>query len=141
MTTALVDHLQRIYDERGTLTPDLVVSEASAEDHPLHNRFEWDNAVAGPKYREGQASELIRSVQIVFAEDENGMERKVRAFHSVNRVDGPSYVPIAEVRTDEFMSKLVLLAAHREWKAFYRKYSNLTDFMQGIREQIEGAAS
>lgn len=56
LRSALTD----IYRARGELTPQLVVDEARPKDAPLHDRFEWDNKVAGEAYRRVQAQQLIR---------------------------------------------------------------------------------
>jgi hypothetical protein len=132
MTTAIRDQLQSIYDEQGVLTPALVVETARDENHPLHASFEWDDGIVGEKYRHIQAGEMIRCAVIDTTTDD-GEQEKVRAFVSVNRVDGPSYVPTKVAATDPFMSALVLQSAEREWKALRRKYSHLAEFMEIVR--------
>jgi hypothetical protein len=54
------EELLRIYEERGELTPSIVVEEAEDEESPLHDRFEWDNDKAAHEYRLAQARTLIR---------------------------------------------------------------------------------
>ena len=56
--------LRAIEDATGRLTPEIVVNVAHDPEHPLHDRFEWDDSIAGPKYRESQARRLIKSVMI-----------------------------------------------------------------------------
>lgn len=136
MTSALRDHLQKIYDEHEKLTADLLVDEARDEESPLHSRFEWDDTIAGEKYRKVQANELIRSVEIVYHEDANGAQQKVRAFHSVTRADGTTYVPVDDIRQDDFLRKLALQSAEREWKALQRKYAHLKEFMDIVRSDL-----
>ena len=132
----LRDQLQAIYDDAGELKPGIVVDRARDPEHPLHNRFEWDDAVAGEKYRLQQASDLIRSVEWTYAEEPDGAPKKVRAFHSVNRVDGPTYVPAQEIKDDPFLTKLTLQSAEREWKSLHRKYAHLTQFLAIVREDV-----
>jgi hypothetical protein len=57
--------LDRIYRERGSLDPTLVVDEARPEDAQLHPAFEWQDEVAGENWRKYQARTLIRSVEVV----------------------------------------------------------------------------
>jgi hypothetical protein len=57
--------LARIHDENGLLTPDGVLEEAKDESNPLHPAFEWDDAVAGKRWRRKQAQELIYSVRVI----------------------------------------------------------------------------
>ena len=46
----------------GDLTPDAVVKSAKDPRSPLHGAFEWNDKVAGHKYRLQQARALIRDV-------------------------------------------------------------------------------
>lgn len=133
---SLRDQLQSIYQTHGLLTPRLVVDEARDAEHPLHGRFEWDDAVAGPKYREVQAAELIRSVRVKYAPAGSDEERDVRAFHAIARPEGPSYVPVEEVAEDEFARELLLRQAEREWKAMRRRYGHLAEFMDLVRTAL-----
>ncbi len=137
---SLRDQLKAIYAEQGKLTPQLVVDVARAEDHPLHSRFEWDDALAGEAYRRVQAQQLIRSVRIVHEAPAEQDETAVRAFHSVPRPDGPTYVPVEEVAEDEFSRELVLRQAEREWKQLYRRYSHLAEFLGIVRGDLAKGA-
>jgi len=51
--------LERLHNEEGHVSPTNVLGSASDPDSPLHNYFEWDNEVAGHKYRLQQAREMI----------------------------------------------------------------------------------
>lgn len=57
--------LQEIERANGALTPQAVVDAARCRSHPLHSCFEWDDKIAGEKYRLEQARALIRSVRVV----------------------------------------------------------------------------
>lgn len=46
------------------LTKKNLVDASRAEDAPLHNSFEWDDAVAAESYREEQAGYIIRSLTV-----------------------------------------------------------------------------
>ena len=59
------DALRDICEERGRLTPEVVVEEARPTGHPLHHRFEWDDEAAGSAWRWHQAHDLIRSFEWV----------------------------------------------------------------------------
>lgn len=140
---SLRDELQSIYTARGELTPKIVVDEATNANHPLHHRFEWDNRIAGQKYREVQAAELIREVKIVYSAP-SGEERSVRAFTSVRLgQDSPSqaYKPTDEVMEDEFLRTLVLAECQREIKTLNAKYGHLKEYSALLRAEAESAAS
>lgn len=59
------EELDRIRVSYGTLQPAAVVDESRPEDAPLHPCFEWDDETAAEKYREHQATTIIRSVRVV----------------------------------------------------------------------------
>lgn len=61
--------LERIRKARG-LTGDAVVEESASASAPLHPFFEWDDAIAGHKYRVRQAQGLIRAVVVKKATQE-----------------------------------------------------------------------
>lgn len=134
----LRSHLLAIREQYAELTPKRVVQVAAEETHPLHDRFEWDDTVAGPKYREHQAATLIRSVRVRYAEADGDEEREVRAFLAVPREDSPrsNYVPVEEVAGDPFARKLVLRQAEREWRQMRRKYAHLDEFMHIVRKDV-----
>jgi hypothetical protein len=60
---AVICALQAL-ERDGRLSPQGVVNEAKRKDSPLHDQFEWDDKVAGVKYRLEQAARLIVSVKI-----------------------------------------------------------------------------
>lgn len=131
----LRDVLQSIYDQHGELTPKLVVDEARDETHPLHTRFEWDDAVAGEKWRQEQAHELIRTVKIAYAAPD-GQQRDVRAFHAMRKANGFTYEPVEKVAADEMSTAILLREAEREWRALHRKYQDLAEFLQMVRNDV-----
>lgn len=137
---SLRDELSRIYTSHGQLTPKLVVDLARNPEHPLHNRFEWDDAVAGEKYREVQAAELIRSVKVVRKEKEPG-DADVRQFVHVERPTGNSYVPLEEVIRDDIATAVMLRQAEREWKQLLRKYEALDGWVAMVRGDVGQQAS
>jgi hypothetical protein len=137
---SLRDHLQEIYDRHeGTLTAELVVATAKPSSHPLHDRFEWNDRIAGHKYRLVQASELIRSVKVTYREpdeDEDGAE--VRAWHAV-REDG-RYEPAEKVAADPQISALVLRQMEMEWKSLHRRYGHMAEFISLVSSAVRAAA-
>lgn len=133
---SLREQMQKVYDTHGKLTPAIVVDEASDPDHPLHNRFEWDDSIAGGKYRESQAAEMIRQITVVYAEESDGTKKRVRAFHAVSRPDGNTYVPVEEIAQNEFSRQLLLQEAERAWKDLKRKFGDLDEFMARVKAEL-----
>lgn len=123
----------------GVLKPEYVVEAAQPPAHPLHSRFEWDNAIAGPLYRRKQAQELIQSVKIVYKEaTENEPSSSVRFFQSIRRDTGFVYEPINEIAHDPVAAEILLREAKREWMALYRRFGHLREFIEMVQGDTGG---
>lgn len=48
----------------GRLTAEVVLADAKKKNSPLHGEFEWDDSVAGRRYRLDQARSMIASVKV-----------------------------------------------------------------------------
>ena len=124
------DELERIYHERGELNPADIVEESRNEDAPLHRCFEWDDQTAAEKYRESQASLIIRS--IVTVADGRDEPQEVRAYVHVEN----TYRPVSVVvESRDYMEEL-LKTALLELAAFQRKYNALSS-LRPVFEAIE----
>lgn len=133
----LREELERIYGEHGSLTPEIVVTVARSPDHPLHNRFEWDDGIAAEAFRKTQARNLIRSVRIVYraATDQAG-ESTVRAYHAVRDARGSTYEPAGKVAADPLLRKIVLAEMERDWLALKRRYEHFAEFAEMVRRDL-----
>jgi hypothetical protein len=127
--------LLAIRSEHGTLTPAAIVEAAAPEDHPLHHRFEWDDAVAGPKYRLIQAKALIRVVRETYI-DRSGSPSDVRFFHAIPREEGMVYEPLPEIVGDDLASKVLLNAMEREWRSLRKRYERFEEFRQMVTRDL-----
>ncbi len=137
-SSGLRDQLQAIYDKHERLTPALVVEEARDESHPLHNRFEWDDAVAGEAWRKRQAGDLIRSVKIKRVTKGNASMSfpKVRAFQPIRTDDGYVYEPSEVVASDPFLTKMLLRDMEREWRTMRDRYDAFSEFWNMVYSDI-----
>lgn len=135
----LRETLLAIRAQRGVLTPRLVLDEARDESHPLHDRFEWDDGVAGEKYRLNQAHELIRSVRIVYRRDPD-QKVDVRAFHAIRRENGHVYEPAEEVVRDEVATRIILSDMEREWRQLQDRYGAFKEFVEMVRRDLADVA-
>lgn len=136
----LRDHLQAIRDERGALTPALVVDAARDPEHPLHSRFEWDDTIAAEKWRLEQAGQLLRIVKLP---PEPGRPDDLRAFVAFKGKDShkADYIPTEEALHDEFIRKLVLRDMEREWRLLKRRYEHMREFADLILSDLQDKAS
>ena len=137
----LKDELMAIRAEHGQLTAALIVETAQDEDHPLHHRFEWDDSVAGRKYRLIQAKQLIRVVKETYI-DRQGNPDDVRFFHAIPREDAMVYEPLPEIIADDLATKILLSSMEREWRSLRKRYEKFTEFRSMvIRDLGEGEAA
>jgi hypothetical protein len=60
--------LDDIYKKQGKVRPGDVVEASRSKNAPLHEYFEWNNAVAAEQYRLQQARQLINHMRIEFVE-------------------------------------------------------------------------
>ena len=142
MSGDLKSQLEAIRENYGKLTPQAVVDEARNPEHPLHARFEWDDAVAGEAYRRQQAGELIRSVRITLREaDESSPEQSIRAYHSLPNATEHVYEPVEDIAENPFKRQLMLNTMQRDWKALYRRYQEFEEFLDMVRTDVMAAAA
>lgn len=136
--------LLAIREQFGQLTPHNVVEAASAEDHPLHDRFEWNDDVAAHKYRLSQARQLIRVVRETYT-DRQGHPADVRTFHAIPRAEGGmAYEPLSEVVADDIASQILLRSMEREWRLLKARYERFSEFRSIVLRDLgagDGAAA
>lgn len=103
-----------------------VVNRARDENSEMHTIFEWDDSVAGQKYREHQAATMIR--QLVLTKEENGEQKKtnVRFMVSTGNRDN-TYTPIKCILRNQNEYEAMLERAMSELRAFKKKYSSLSE--------------
>ena len=134
MSGTLLDHLTAIRDKRGSLSAPVVVEEAADPEHPLHDRFEWDDTVAGHRWRLEQAGALLRVVKMPGTENKSDL----RAFVAVKAQDShrAEYVPTVEAMADEFTRRLVLRDMEREVITLKRRYEHMREFAEVVRRHL-----
>lgn len=128
------EELDRIFSKIGALDPSSVVDESRPATAPLHPCFEWDDAIAAEKYRETQASCIIRNITVVSENSEQPNE--VRAFVHVQK----TYQPIRIVLSDEEKMAEMLQNAVRELRSFQDKYKSLKA-LEPVFNAIEGLSA
>ena len=122
-------------ESSGGLTPANLVNASRPDDAPLHGCFEWDDSVAAEKYRERQASYIIRSIEV-------SVERSsepVRAFVPVVSENSREFRSIGVVLRSSDSREALLDSAKRELMAFVRKYralNELSDVFAAIEETV-----
>lgn len=115
----------------GMLSPKGVVVEAQDERHVLHRHFEWRDSVAAQRYRESQASDLIRSVVAIH---EDAPDVELPAFVSVGP-SGGEFGPYQAVRValaNDENRDYVLKRALSELKSWRKKYHDLKELAAAV---------
>lgn len=104
------------------VTPQNVVDLARNEKSAIHNDFEWNDTVAGEKYRLIQAAEMIRNFVIVREDKEAEPVRALQISTTVNE-----YKPVEIILRNEDEYQALLKRALAELEAFKRRYQTLTE--------------
>ncbi len=137
MTSSLIEALNDVRDKRGLLTPEVVVEEATSPDHPLHTHFEWDDSIAGHKFRLQQAGNLLR----VTEKPTPDAEFDLRAFVVVSgqKTARSEYVPRDEALGDPFMRELLLQRMRRDAQSFMTRYQHMAEYAEMLSNMLAGA--
>lgn len=107
-----------------------VIAHARSTRHPIHKHLEWDDALAGHKYRLEQVNDLIRIISVI---DDDGKTEP--AFISIVQAKGRrQFWTPDEVRSSVDLQTATLLAAERDLLAFEKRYRTLSDICEDVRE-------
>lgn len=120
--------IEAIEKQYGKVTSELVIQRAEDVNNPLHSCFEWDDAVAGKKYRLHQATVLI--LNLSYEEEKKETPQPVRAYYNVS--DGSkkgSFINAKTAFSNPDTRDIVLKRAFREFQAFRDKYNELAEFV------------
>ncbi len=142
------EYLWKLKEYNGdVLTPEYIVEQSKQKSSPLYEYFEWDNKIAGDKYRLWQARYLIARIEIIVKYDD-GTEAQMRAFHNIivqyeNEDDEQGYVTVQDLKENPDYLLIILEKATHEiiaWKERYAKYHKLQTFkpLKSIFKAIKG---
>lgn len=125
------------YNEIMTLseiTAQNVVDLARNESSVIHDDFEWDNEIAGDKWRCHQARILIDNLVIKVEEPKKSEPTMIRVLHTTP--DRNDYKPIEfYIKNTEEHEKLLSMAK-RDLQSFKTKYYSLEE-LKGVFEAID----
>lgn len=124
--------------QRNELTTKNLVEVSRPENAPLHDAFEWDDAVAGEEWRKHQAGQIIRCIVINPSEEDKKKDvQVVRAFFPTTQSDSGNlkqYEHITTIMKSEDKKNIMLNNALRELKWFKEKYKTLQELDSVFRE-------
>jgi hypothetical protein len=120
------EELERIRTwNNGRLEPIGVVEASSVPGAPLHDAFDWNDKVAGHKWRLEQAGAMIRHIAVMV--EGSTSNAPVRAFVSVKRDEDRSYTSLQHAMSDEQLRAQVVAAALSELEAWQRRHAELIE--------------
>lgn len=147
------DEVERIFAVHGKMTPQILLSEARAVDSPLHCMFQWDDSVAGEKWRlrqaqviiQAQAAEVVIRIHHAIGPTDVRVDRIERAMLAQNRMwvnsrNGKGYLPREDVkvttteRQDFVLQKCVELAG---WLGSVRDFEEFDPIREIIHKFLK----
>jgi hypothetical protein len=122
----------------GKVTPKAVLEVARDPSSVLHRYFEWDDTRAAEAHRLGQATYLLRSIEVSYS---GKPEERARAFHIIRSEGTRGYVPLQMILTDQDMTEQLVRRAKDEQVSWARRYQALRHAAQlsGIFVALESA--
>ena len=117
---------EKVFEELDGIkcAPENIVDYAKSDKTELHKCFEWDDTIAGHKYRCMQAQGVIRNLVIVNEKSEE--KTPLRLFYNTGDRSG-EYKSVKMIMRNEDEYAELLKKAQEELRAFKRKYSFLTE--------------
>ncbi len=118
----------------GVLIPSAVVGRASNRKNVLHPLFEWDDKIAGVKFRKHQARLIIRALVIHVSEDE-GLPPTGYVNVRIETEDGgieQYYMTAVDAVTGKATREYILGQALRMADLFREKYRHLKELSEII---------
>lgn len=116
----------RIEVRDGCCKPQALVEEARQEDSPLHPLFEWDDPTAAEYWRTHQARNIIRTLRVIDASD----EQPHIAFVSVTDNGDRGYVSRARILSDAELQQKAEADVMRYLAGFRKRHADITKFAQ-----------
>lgn len=124
---------QALKDSPEGLTPETLLDVSRPKEAPLHNEFEWNDTIAGEKYRKEQARSIIRHLIIVRKDIEPPKAVKDRAFVYTG-VKNDGYTSLKEALSNETWKANLLEAAKKDMQYFIAKYRRLEELSEIIED-------
>lgn len=103
---------------------------------PLHDLFDWDNSVAGYKWRLQQAREVIRSVEYVITIRSEQIRAPMYVHDPRLPAGTQGYTTIADIRSDEDSAREIVRREFRIASGAIDRAKRVSMAL-GIEEEIE----
>lgn len=125
-TKERIEEIQRIKETEG-LTAETIAENARDKNNPLHDLFDWDDRIAGPKWRFHQARVLLNEIKLITPSGERFAFENVRLVIT-EKVLKREYKSVAEIMDNEEWREQVLKKAYDALLYWQSQYSNFSEF-------------
>ena len=131
-------HLQKLEEEKGSVTREDFLDSARPEDSEMHKLFEWDDSIAAEKYRLEQSNKIIHSIKITVKEQEDKEPVTMSAFvipgYTEGKAVGPKggYINIRKAVDNVDTRAEILNDARKSTRWFMDKYRAITELSEVI---------
>jgi len=122
---------------KGRCNSKTILTAARDKSNYLHRFFDWNNTVAGEKWRLEQARALMSCVEIV--ETHNGRERRLPAFISLIDRGGRGYHTVQDVMNSDDLQVIALKQAEADFEAYAKRlmqFGEIADKIHEVRQLI-----
>lgn len=124
--------MEEIQKRDGCVTKSSFLDASRPLEAPTHTLFEWDDSIAGERWREYQSMHIINSIEVTIVRPDAPEEKSaMRAFVVVDKAKDPTkkarLVSVDVALGNEDMRSRVLENALMELKSFKRKYEMLSE--------------
>lgn len=124
----------------GRITSAQVVDAARPDEAPLHPAFEWDDEKAAERYRQHQASTLIRAVVLVPEVASHQPEHRAYVLTQTQEAPKPVYVKAEEVVQEPSLFADALQRLERTLSVARQSVVELRDLAQSAGSEPERLA-
>lgn len=134
------EYLEKIAAHDRKISPRKLVQLARSKDSPLHEYFEWDDKIAGDRYRIIQARKIVNHLDVEISFDgETTVEKAFfnLEFEEETLEDRNGYLDVETVATTKAYQDQIVEKALKEliaWKERYKRYQELNLIFEAIEK-------
>ena len=125
--------LNSIQKKDGGISPEALVKVSKPKRSKTHGMFEWDDTIAGERYRLEQARLAIRSIAVVVHVPENG-DKQIRAFSSIKQEEGGrAYVNTVDAMQERETTDALLQDCLNSLLRFRKRWADLAAVAEALK--------
>jgi hypothetical protein len=124
-------------ERSGRVTPDEVVEAAKSKSSPLHSCFDWDDSVAGHKWRLEQARTLIRTVKVQITITQERMVTVPGYIRDPGQGERQGYISVPQIKNDPESAQKALDNELRQIEGLLTRAENIAEAC-GFKKHVHG---